>query len=125
MHLGRSFGESFYLTNNLEYKGLFLLSSFLCSLPFLVGGIFFCLRSEGSGRHGAANYCFSCRWIWWRRQARPARTPFSRTAIPISSMDNDGVIYLLATKGRRMLSLTLSGEWCSVLPLVFAQALVQ
>jgi hypothetical protein len=34
------------------------------------------------------------------------------------------VIYSLATKGRRMLSFTLSGEWCSVLPLVFAQALV-
>jgi hypothetical protein len=34
------------------------------------------------------------------------------------------VIYSLATKGRRMLSFALSGEWCSVLPLVFAQALV-
>jgi hypothetical protein len=41
MHLGRSFGESFDLTNNLEYKGLFFLSSFLYVLsPFWLGEYF-------------------------------------------------------------------------------------
>jgi hypothetical protein len=52
-------------------------------------------------------------------------TPLELYLLPLPSMSYlVRVIYLFALKGRYMLSFALSGEWCSVLPLVFAQALV-